>query len=935
MPDLYVLRFFVLRYLPFLDDIDQDDWVTITPSFVVENCGRFNSATGELLYINSPEIQRHEVAYDEDQKNDSFHYVVNLNGRPELLPIREIGLFSKNHLSTARRRKAVAIALNRMKTLATEGFEKPEVTAAIKGGRDLLAAIEAVPLDGNARAFMDAAVAGKTVLDATSRSNTSAFSPLGVAVYEQNEHSGWPLPKLNKAAWGITAPVGYGSAAGILNIAAAYVDSGMNDLEFARVYGFSGDIGRRAHAFANVLNQFASDVKTLFEKSQAVDAGHVSPWWLRGSTVHALWDNVIAPQYRVPIYHAVGAVAPAATASGAGALSPAAAARVKEVEDFIQAEFTGALATFGALRARAMGVAAPAPRPRQGAQTPSLIQAGLGAGGDERVAVDPQQPGQAAFTDLTSQAKFDSFLQTLPELAAATFVLGDVKSIAGNAAPPLAIHVEPSDVLGVSADELIWQAYDVLAAAIMNTTTSNQSARAALLFVLSAVKKGANAAESARNILKLYDEVVAPYVARDALVSSDGNDAGLLRRIAGDVKGFIDAFQRWVVNGANVAFHDFGNDLIRAQRAVASLRNTIAPAAAASSVLSAAGYALTPLVYSPTQLLAAGANAAGDYAFSHPENPAAIISPADYASYERSLNALRSGAVDTNSLPHALHPVSISGDSASPITSTALFNNLKASGKGPSSAAIEDLAGTRNTGRTSGAADSDMAEAQLALARSSGRKRDQAAFFSKETTAFSRGRDAGLAAARQQEEADRAGRAKRSRPVNIIDSNLANRLTHDTFVENWDEVDSDRRSFVEMWLHKVLLLTHFNLHQLRVWIEKEMDPLLRALLLRVMVLGMESIIKVLLESLLHCIVICSFCLLHFVAHAILHQAVEIVLELFVRGLALGDITPPAAFHNVADIIGAVAVDTVNTSVRRGLGSAIVTGFLEEPQSLSI
>lgn len=515
-----------------------------------------------------------------------------------------------------------------------------QIKTVIDGGMEVLRYIEGIAYDKVAEDFI------QEVRDINQKRN-GTFGGMGVSDFTpqfartsfgQNSYSGWDLPETGTEKWRgkMLAPIGFGSPAGFLTIAAKYEQAGSAEV-FERQTGFSGEMARKVFEFTRLLQEFVNYARTFYHLSPAVAEQAAAPWYHHATSFHTVWDTIIVQHHRLPFH----VLARQTSVAGARPAQATAQARIQAIFGksgqavrFLEQALVGRADTRANLIASSR-------RASEQLQDQTFIAASLsGEATNSQVFYDPIQRSDKPATSA------EELFPRLPAFARSRYPAnlfnqsGELQS--GGFLRPVVLG-EGANVQGLSkASESILKAHDLIMALIHNTaqesapanpeqvkkTAERETARALLLNVLSYVllddvKDSSAAGDSekqaliANRINAIAAQVIEPYVqvkqltnpnlpiaVRESLVDS-------LRPL-----DFINTFKRHATStlGAKVAGpYRFTNEseiekgfgylktIINAQDTVLE---SIEKAPAVAQVRhNPADYMASPLLFSPEQLV--------------------------------------------------------------------------------------------------------------------------------------------------------------------------------------------------------------------------------------------------------------------------------------------------------------------------------------------
>lgn len=290
-------------------DVDRDQWFGLTTKDVVENCHRFDAASGAPLGLNHPLVNRHDVEYTAEQFNDSYHYTTadGVNNRKLRRPCIFMGQIDTQHITIAQiKQKAGEHTVMKMKDLMAAGITSTAARRAITEARALLVDIEEAGGAADGPAYVAAALALGGVAPLAGANTTSIFRSSYPLAYfpTTNAYGGVAVPVGQAAAalgGRLRVPVGFGSYAGFKSIETAYINAGRVDATFTTATGLPADVARRVVQFLAVFEPFVSYAQAFYHHSFGADAAQAAPWWLKATAAHSIFDAVVTPQHRLPI----------------------------------------------------------------------------------------------------------------------------------------------------------------------------------------------------------------------------------------------------------------------------------------------------------------------------------------------------------------------------------------------------------------------------------------------------------------------------------------------------------------------------------------------------------------------------------------------------------------------------------------------------------
>jgi hypothetical protein len=583
----------------------------------------------------------------------SYHYKAEIDGRPVLVPAELMGQIKGKHITLQDIYAHAQSAVEKMPDLQT--YINKHGILVVDQGLAVLRAIEQVPLDANAIAYLEAAAQQNAALGISPHTANGRFAPLLAAdQLGQTSYSGWELPTV-PAGTTIAAPVGYGSAAGFLAIAAAY-DAAKDKDAFQARYGFSGETAARATAFIRLVEAYVGYLQTFYPSNPFLDPASAAPWWQRPTALHVFWDNVIAPSHRVPYLLPQRQPDP-----GAAALPPGA---VRGPANVVKNLRTSSVTATNYLEGHLLGKTVIATN-ADGAGA-LVIQANINVSRTEAAA---GTTGGAFFdrkqgkpTDATTPKEI---FDRLP--AFARFAIGSSDKLAKNSrvslleAPPANAPAERKQLVG---------AYNLLVTLVYGTMSGEagadanaakrELARALAVNLLAAapigsVKTEADAVHAAGRILELYQAFVAPAtgVSAEALpgLSAAELNAAMVR-LGSDKPAFVRNFGDRYTEASRAGLLTPGIT----RDAQLALFESIDVQDQAGNEL---GFLASPLVYSPAQLASASAASRAKLTFSDPYAPGVPLTAAQQVKYAEAIRAAQTNpaAAGIGKIPASLRPI--------------------------------------------------------------------------------------------------------------------------------------------------------------------------------------------------------------------------------------------------------------------------------------
>lgn len=313
-------------------DVDRDQWFGVTTEFVLNNCHRFDPATGMPYGLKHTEIDRHDVEYSASQFDDSYgffifaetttnyripsyHYTIKEGARTIRKPCIFLGQIDQKHIPLSHIiQKGGEHTVMKMRDLKAANISSGVVRTAVAQARALLIRMESVFDNANVLAYLgealpasapkiqtnSASVFGANYLKAFQPINT-AFGGVDLPMASVAVATGGPTPPWLTAARALAVPVGFGSYSGFKAIEARYNEVGKNDDAFTRRTGIDSAVARTVVGFLAVFEAFVSYATAFFPHSLGVDVSQAAPWWLGATPAHAIFDAVVTPQHRLPV----------------------------------------------------------------------------------------------------------------------------------------------------------------------------------------------------------------------------------------------------------------------------------------------------------------------------------------------------------------------------------------------------------------------------------------------------------------------------------------------------------------------------------------------------------------------------------------------------------------------------------------------------------
>jgi hypothetical protein len=571
--------------------------------------------------LNSPEVQtRHSIEYG--RKSDSYHYVRKIKGQDVLLPCELMGQISADHITIQDIFSHARRAVKKMENLSE--FMNKNGKNILQDGMEALRIIDA--LDYSDAYLLAAAAANSSKTPVTPPSNGRFVSLTHVLQHGQDTNSGWSLPT-NVGT--VPGPVGYGSAQGFLAIADA-VERTPDPATFARTYGFSYELATKAANFIRALQLYVSHLQSFYVHNPALDPLSAAPWLHRPTALHVLWDNVIAPQHRMPyLIWRAGANSGRGSAQAAAGVQPAS----QEAASYLSDELLGTIA---------VGAPDVDPAQVQRIQSNINVQFSITAGGNGEAFYVASQRGRTAATTT------DDLFKLLPAFAQAA--IGSPAKLVTSAGKFRATHV--------TGDSIVATAYNVLLTLCYGTVLNPgvEQARALVLSIMSLVDlSGArnrdNAETIAKRILGAYAAFVEPVLrlsAKELTAADEDTLRAAMNRATNDaVATNFDTASKSATNAGLVGIK---SDAERAA-AINRLRALIVQPVQEDGGV----YLLSPLVYTPRQLETHGGNGANT-GLADPLVPSQYMSETDRTNYANLLSLISTNPDAAARLPPSLRP---------------------------------------------------------------------------------------------------------------------------------------------------------------------------------------------------------------------------------------------------------------------------------------
>lgn len=220
-----------------------------------------------------------------------------------LLDFSYMGQISPDNITTRDIRTHADVSIEKMVDIH-RNYSSGAIKTILDGGMEALRYIENIAYDATAEAFITAQREYNVPrYGQYAGVGQSEFSgQFQIASFGQNAHSGWDLPPTN-AAWAgnMLLPIGHNSPNGFLTIAAAYEEAGTPE-RFQAIRGFSGELGKKVHAFTRLMQEYISYVKVFYPGNPALNDRAAAPWYHRPTAFHTLWDAIVVPHHRVPLH---------------------------------------------------------------------------------------------------------------------------------------------------------------------------------------------------------------------------------------------------------------------------------------------------------------------------------------------------------------------------------------------------------------------------------------------------------------------------------------------------------------------------------------------------------------------------------------------------------------------------------------------------------
>lgn len=280
-------------------DEDVDNFTTLTIKWMLKNCNRFHPDTFDVLHVNDPYVSKYKPRFSKaDKQRDVFHYV---DDRDNLQTSSFMG--NIEYLGTEDVFEWVQTALQAMPDVVppTEATDVNTNSYAIwTRGLRALRAIENIPYDAKTDAWFKALKEknqeGESVHDGSTRFRN--FPPTAaIKEFKPNMHGGLDLPAAN----GLALPPGFANYAGFKTIEEAVINGNFGK-DGDEPLGYNATQGQHIADFVAMFDRMVEALKRMLPNNPFISARYASSWWHRATEADTLFENLVSPHHRDPVF---------------------------------------------------------------------------------------------------------------------------------------------------------------------------------------------------------------------------------------------------------------------------------------------------------------------------------------------------------------------------------------------------------------------------------------------------------------------------------------------------------------------------------------------------------------------------------------------------------------------------------------------------------
>lgn len=278
-------------------DEDVDNFTTLSLQYLLDNCNRFHPQTGEVLHFDDPYVAKYHPKFSKaDQVRDVFHYVDSKKN-----PQTTSFFGNIEYLSTDDVFEWVQTALQAVPDVVppTEATDVNNNSYNIwTKGLNALSSIEKIEYNDKVDAWFKALAAanpGKSVHDGSRRFRN--FPPsTKIEEFKPNSFGGLILPP----SQGLPLPPSFGNYAGFKTIQDA-VSNGKFGKENDGL-GYNIEKGKDISNFIEMFDRLVEALKRFLPNNPLLNARYASSWWHKATLNDTLFENLVSPHHRDPIF---------------------------------------------------------------------------------------------------------------------------------------------------------------------------------------------------------------------------------------------------------------------------------------------------------------------------------------------------------------------------------------------------------------------------------------------------------------------------------------------------------------------------------------------------------------------------------------------------------------------------------------------------------